>query len=190
MIMTRIHERRFKMLRDFLSLRLVSESVFIAGGSLQTLVNKDIAINDYDLFFTDKTVAAMVKKRLDFMGADLIFECPAGDLSTYKLDDMKIQLITKFYYKNMEQLISTFDFRASMWAYDGKQLCVTRGAVKDTLKKQVNLNAVTFPVATLNRMIKYAARKGFYVTPQTVDLFVRTVNQSEYDEDEMVLYVD
>lgn len=186
----KIKPTRFSELRKFLDLRLVSKSVFLAGGSLQTLVDAEIPINDYDLFFTDAAVAKMVRKRLDLIGAELIFECPAGDLYSYKIDDMKIQLITKFYYKNMEDLINTFDFRASMWAYDGVDVHTTWGAVRDTLKKRVNLNAVTFPVATLNRMIKYAAKKGFYVTPEAIDLFVRTVNQSQYDEDDMVLYVD
>jgi hypothetical protein len=58
------------------------------------------------------------------------------------------------------------------------------------MKKEVNLNDVTFPVATLNRMIKYAARKGFKVTPKAIDEFVRTVNEKQFNQDQMVLYVD
>lgn len=187
---TNINPTRFNLINDFLQLKLVSKSVFLAGGSLQTLVNPEIQVNDYDLFFTDEAIAKMLRKRLDVIGADCVFECPQGELYTYKIDDIKIQLITKFYYRNMEDLISSFDFRAAMFAYDGNTLLTTRSAIRDSIRKQVNINDVTFPVATLNRMIKYAARKGFTITHQAIDQFVRTVSERQYNEDQMVLYVD
>lgn len=77
-----------------------------------------------------------------------------------------------------------------MFAYDGQTLVTTKEAIRDTKKKVVNLNGVYFPVATLNRMIKYAVIKKFYITPAAIEAFVRTVNTSQYDDDQMELYID
>lgn len=187
---TNIKPERFDAIQPFLDLNLLWEAVFLGGGALQPLFNESIQVNDYDLFFTSAAVADMTKLRLEDLGAKRVFNCPAGELTTYQIDDLKIQLITKFYYSSMEQLIQTFDFRASMFAYNGQTLITTRDAIHDTHRKQVTLNAVNFPVATLNRMIKYAAKKKFHVHPQAMYDFVRTVNENTYTDEDMVLYVD
>ena len=90
----------------------------------------------------------------------------------------------------MENLINTFDFCAAMFAFDGETLVTTRTAIHDTKKKLVTINVVGFPVATLNRMIKYAARKKFRVTPDAMRDFVMIVNLSRYDPEDMELYID
>ncbi len=198
MKITNIKHKKFQHIKRFLDLKLPLQagSVYLAGGALQTLVNPSIKVNDYDLFFKDKTKAKFVKVLLEKVHkATKIFECPKGELTTYTVKcldghTMKIQLITKFYYPSMENLINTFDFCTSMFAFDGETLVTTRTAIHDTKKKLVTINVIGFPVATLNRMIKYVARKKFHVTPDAMRDFVMIVNLSRYDPDDMELYID
>lgn len=193
MKITNIKQKKFQHIKRFLDLKLLfrTGSVYLAGGALQTLVNPSIKVNDYDLFFKDAEYAKIAKALLEEVHkATKIFECPRGELTTYSVKGLKIQLITKFYYNSMEDLINTFDFRAAMFAYDGETLVTTRSAIRDTKKKQITINAIQFPVATLNRMIKYAARKKFHITPDAMRDFVMIVNLSRYDVDDMELYID
>ncbi len=193
MKITNIKQKKLQHIKRFLDLKLLfrTSSVYLAGGALQTLVNPSIKINDYDLFFKDGEYAKIAKALLEEVHkATKIFECPKGELTTYSVKGMKIQLITKFYYNSMEDLINTFDFRAAMFAFDGETLVTTRSAIHDTKKKLVTINAVQYPVATLNRMIKYAARKRFRVTPDAMRDFVMIVNLSRFDEDQLELYID
>jgi len=193
MKITNIKQKKLQHIKKFLDLKLLfrTGSVYLAGGALQTLVNPSIKINDYDLFFKDAEYAKIAKALLEEVHkAKKIFDCPRGELTTYLVKGMKIQLITKFYYSSMENLINTFDFRATMFAYDGETLVTTRSAIADTKKKRITINVIQFPVATLNRMIKYAARKKFHITPEAIVDFVMIVNLSRFDEDQLELYID
>lgn len=198
MKITNIKLKKLQHIKRFLDLKLLfrTGSVYLAGGALQTLVNPSIKINDYDLFFKDAEYAKIAKALLEEVHkATKIFECPKGELTTYLVKcldghTMKIQLITKFYYNSMEDLINTFDFRAAMFAFDGVTLVTTRAAIHDAKKKRITINVIQFPVATLNRMIKYAARKKFHITPEAMTDFVMIVNLSRFDEDQLELYID
>ena len=193
MKITNIKQKKLQHIKKFLDLKLLfrTGSVYLAGGALQTLVNPSIKINDYDLFFKDAEYAKIAKALLEEVHkAEKIFECPKGELTTYLVKGMKIQLITKFYYPSMENLINTFDFRAAMFAYDGETLVTTRSAIHDSKKRRITINVIQYPVATLNRMIKYAARKKFHITPEAMVDFVMIVNLSRFDEDQMELYID
>ena len=75
---------RLRKIQPLLQLNLLNSSAILAGGSLQTLVDSTIPINDYDLFFTDEAVAQLTKRRLKIIG-ELVFECPQGTLTTFKV---------------------------------------------------------------------------------------------------------
>lgn len=168
-------------------------NVVLAGGALQPMFNNKIVVNDYDLFFIDKNfdkTVANVRKYLEDCGFNCVFECPAGDLFTYKLNDVKVQLITKFKYANVEELLDSFDFRCTQLAVSNLKLFFRRGAIKDTKKKNVVIWNVTYPVATMNRIMKYKYQKDFHVSQDTLREFVYIVNEMELDDEHMVFYVD
>ncbi len=120
-----------------------------------------------------------------------MFTCPAGDLTTYRLKqvDHKVQFITKRYYESAREVIGTFDFRAAMFATDGERLYTTREAIRDARRKHLTMNAIEYPVATLQRIAKYG-RKGYRFTESGAREFIQIVQSSEYDPEHMVLYID
>lgn len=200
--MTRDNKRLSRL--DYLDTRVLhilnsvlAKNVVLAGGALQTMFNPDIEVNDYDLFFLEDEKnstftedVAWVEEMLEYYKFECVFRCPRGDLTTWKSGNTKVQLITKFRYSGVMQLIYSFDFRCAMIALNQLELHFMMGSVKDTIKKRLTIMDVTFPVATLNRIMKYKYNKGFEVNAQAMMDYVYFINEMELDDDNMVLYVD
>ena len=169
---------------------LCSKDVFIAGGVFRKMVDVSDEVMDIDMFFTNFSSASKVMTWLEGNGYVKIFECPLGELYTYSKEGQpKVQLITKFYYVNVDELVSTFDFTACCAGYDGEKFVCNKRFYSDVLNKRIHFNAITYPVATLNRLTKYI-RKGYYL-PSSQNLhFIETLNSMELNEDNMVYYID
>lgn len=151
---------KFAKLFRFIQLDLLIGGVYLAGGALRTLVDLDEVVSDYDLFFESQVAAELTRERLKNLGFDLIFECPEGKLFTFAGRGMKIQCVCENYYFTAKELISTFDFTACAAAFDGNTLWVHRHFARSVRKKTLKLLSLTFPVATLGRIIKYD-KKGY-----------------------------
>lgn len=151
---------RFAKLLRFEKLELLIGGVFLAGGALRTFINLDEVVSDYDLFFESEVAAEMTRERLKNLGFELIFECPEGKLFTFAGRGMKIQCICENYYLTARELISSFDFTCCAAAYDGNSLLVHRHFPLAVRQKKLRLLNLTFPVATLGRMMKYE-KKGY-----------------------------
>ncbi len=151
---------RFAKILKFLQLGLLSGGVFLAGGSLRTLIDLDETISDYDLFFESQDALNSTKAKLTNLNFELIFECPEGKLFTFRRGNMKIQCVSENFYLTAKELISTFDFTCCAAAFDGNCLWVHRSFPIDVRKKRLTLLNLSFPVATFGRIIKYS-KKGY-----------------------------
>ena len=165
-------------------------NVILGGGALQKLVRTDQEINDYDLFFKNKAALELTKAHFESLGYDLIFECPKGELFTYRkkasifdlIGPTKVQLISKFFYDGPEDLIDSFDFTATQWAYDGENVHTTVQTIKDTKNKMLRLHKLTFPAATMNRVGKYKHLKGYKVPQDFFVDFLFQMSENQYSE--------
>lgn len=172
-----IHKGSATVVRDnlvqFFRLNLLNDKTWLAGGALRSALTSAL-ISDYDVFFSNTYESARVEVELEHLGAETVFKCPEGKLTTMTFDGMKIQLITEFFYENMEHLIDTFDITACRFATDGKVMVTKYSSIRDTYKKRINLHRVDFPVATMKRIAKYA-NKGYTITSKCAKLFVDIV---------------
>jgi hypothetical protein len=91
-----------------------------------------------------------------------------------KYNGMKIQLITEFFYDSMETCINSFDINACRFITDGVTVLTKYSAVRDVLKKQITLNRVDFPVATMMRIAKYS-RKGYFLKSLHAQRFLEEI---------------
>lgn len=163
----------------------------LAGGAIRDgLHGKEIS--DYDLFFTDLLTVALIKEYLPSVGYNLVFACPQGLLYTFKMDDIKIQLICKRRYEDVYDLLDSFDFTICQYAITGTSgVYTTRQAIKDSKTNTLNLHKLTFPSATINRLSKYK-KKGYYAGKAIKQIVQAIVNiaPEDYDENLDSLYVD
>ena len=108
----------------------------------------------------------------------MTFKCPKDELTTYvketEYGKMKVQLVTKLYYDDVEDLLDTFDINACRFAYNGNWVYASREAMRGAKKMEVTLNRVTHPNATFKRILKYRD-KGYKVTNQAIDFFTQSV---------------
>lgn len=152
--------------------------VFLGGGSLRTLIDKDDTINDYDIFFKDLYAAYDVMERLEKEQYEKVYSCPLGYLFTYKKDGVKAQIIKEKYYTSLEDLISTFDITACCAATDGINFTYNENFIHDVTSKQIRLNQVSYPVATMKRILKYI-QKGYQISSNEIENFIRLTADNE-----------
>lgn len=186
------------------------EGVYLAGGSLRNLLGGDDVIQDIDLFFRDAVALTRAMSVMDqYMGSEdgcwyEAFRCPAGELITYKSsidvpdedktesdykNQKKVQFITKSFYESPEELINSFDFIPTCACLYKGILYTHPDWVKHVKKKTLGLHFVSYPVATLSRMMKYRS-KGYLVIPETLLGLVEQINSGEFDGSQLALYVD
>lgn len=184
--------RFFYAIYEFLELNLLNDSTWLAGGALRAaLRGDDDEIVDYDMFFRSSLDAAKVEVELETLGAETVFKCPEGKLTTMKYKGMKIQLITEFFYATMSDCINSFDINASRFITNGDIVLTKYSAVRDVLKKQITLHRVDFPVATMLRIAKYS-RKGYKLKSDNALSFVEEIWQRGKDNMEINarVYID
>ena len=191
-----IKKARLSKLTPLLDLGVLGNGVFVAGGSMRTLI-VDEEVCDFDMFFESGQLVDDVRDKLEVAGYELVFECPEGKLFTYAFikDDgskIKVQLILET-MGSPESVIDTFDFTACCAAYDGTTLFLNPRFVRDVKKKSLELHTLTFPVATLKRMIKYS-NKGYNVNEAARSIVdtIQTVllGGGFFDDDDLRVYID
>lgn len=193
MINLKVKESRFlNCNKDALALiKTFSSALFLAGGYFRSWINKSEPISDYDIFFTDLSVKDSAIGFLESAGFEKVFVCPLGELVTMKKEGVKIQFITKQSYHSVRDCIGTFDLTACCAGYcfkSSKFHCHDDWA-PDVKRKMIAFNAVTYPVASIGRIVKYH-QKGYRYTQETLKHFVLQIAGKEFNDQTLALYVD
>lgn len=136
---------------------------WLAGGALRrTLTNKPLD-SDFDFFFKSEeefnkwtnelhpsfSMVKETKHHKQFQGV-----LPGADKPTV------VQAIKFSYYKNVEEVLDSFDYTITQFALDGTDLVTTPEALWDLGRQKLAIHKVTFPVSTMRRMLKYG-QQGF-----------------------------
>jgi hypothetical protein len=163
--------------------------VILAGGALRAYLNKE-EISDYDLFFFNEEEKNYVKDWLLSKKFKIVFECSEGKLITFKKKRLKIQLITEKYYKDIDELLNSFDLTVTQFALYGGNLYTVRQALKDTYNKKIRFNKITYPSATLGRFYKFQ-NKGYHLdSVAKKDFIARLLTKQDDIVDLNRVYID
>lgn len=190
----KVKESRFSNCEDavYELIHNFSHGLFLAGGYFRSWINKSEPVCDYDIFFTDLSVKDEAAKFIEDCGFFRVFTCPLGELISFKNDDgVKVQFITKFQYISVSSCVQTFDLTACCCGYDvsTNSIICHEDWAKDVKSKMIAFNDVTFPVASIARIIKYHG-KGYRYTQKSLVAFVQLIAGREFDSDKLSLYVD
>lgn len=170
-----------------------------AGGSFRHLFDKEEKINDFDLFFVgDKPDEQLANARKYFASKYrggrfiLTYECPENKLFSYKDNSsgIKIQLIDDAKYNSTEDVLNSFDFNCCRFAIQNNEFYYNKQGIKDIRKKELSLFDLSYPVATINRLIKY--KKYGYSTNNCLKDIVKVLNSDKIfkEEDLERVYID
>lgn len=169
------------------------EGVWLGGGAIRrTLIGMSFD-SDFDFFFRDSETFESWEKSLpksltktretahhtEYRGAVEGSDIP-----------VVVQAIKFKYYNNPSEVIDSFDYTITQFVYDGQNLWTTPEALWDLGRRRLALHKVTYPVATMRRMLKYS-NQGFTACSGCMqELFVLTMNDPAALSQMDITYVD
>lgn len=158
----------------------LDSDTILAGGSLRTILNCAAEkVSDFDLFFKNFQGVTALREKLLAAGWENVFSCPEEKLFTFKKGQHKLQLICESEYSSPTQLIESFDISACVAAYYQGEVFFTREFVRSVFKRRARIQNVTFPVATIKRIVKYS-QKGYSIAKAAED-FAQLSNGIVFD---------
>lgn len=211
-----IRRSRLTKLAPFILLGVLSEDCFLGGGAIRALINNDEQVADFDIFFREKPFITIAKTldlvvdinstsestQLEYQYSEavknvrsileaerfkLAFKCPEGKLFTYMKDGVKIQLILET-WGEPEAVIDAFDFNACRAAMDSKFVYLDKNFVRDVKTKRLTAHRITYPVASMKRLIKYA-NKGYNVNEACLEM-TKQIAGTQFNAEQLRLYID
>lgn len=144
-------------------LSAVGNGAWCAGGAIRRTLIKQPLDSDFDFFFRSPDQLAEWEKSLPST-LSLARETEhhkhwRGTLEGSAIP-VDVQAIRFRYYTSAEEVIDSFDYTITQFALDGEKLVTTPHALWDLGRKRLAIHRVTYPVATMRRMLKYT-RQGF-----------------------------
>lgn len=174
-------------------LGFVRNGAWCAGGAIRRTLIKQALDSDFDFFFRSGDHLADWEKALPST-LSLVRETehhkswkgPVGDSAI----PVEIQAIRFRYYESAAEVIDSFDYTITQFALDGDNLITTPEALWDLGRKKLAIHKVTYPVATMRRMLKYSSQ-GFTVCGGCMATLLReTVSSPEIMGQINLQYVD
>jgi hypothetical protein len=182
-----------------------SRGPWIAGGAVRRTITGEKLDSDFDFFFANEQQATDFETLLINRGALLQHKNeknstyilpaePVPDLlhqdgSDVILPEIKIQVIKFRYYNSAEEVIDSFDFTLTQFAYDGKFIYMGDFSLWDVARKRLVPHRITYAVSSLRRLLKYA-KQGYTVCAGGLsEILQQTVNDPSIINAE-TLYID
>ncbi len=136
---------------------------WIAGGAIRRTLLGQPLDSDFDFFFRNEVQLEDFERDLP-SNFTLVRETKHHKhwRGTVEGSDLPIdvQAIKFAFYDSPESVIGSFDYTITMFALEGTALVTTPEALWDLGRKRLAINKVTYPVATMRRMLKYG-KQGF-----------------------------
>jgi hypothetical protein len=144
--------------------RCAKNGPWLAGGALRRTLQGKEPESDFDFFFRDADQLAAFVQRLEALGMDKVRETVhhvhyRGRLGDSGID-RNVQCIRFAFYNSAAAVIDSFDYTICQFAFDGTKLYLGDFALWDLGRKRLAIHKITFPVATMRRMLKYTSQ-GF-----------------------------
>lgn len=141
----------------------VKGDAWCAGGAIRrTLINQTLD-SDFDFFFRSADHLAAwegsLPKTLRLVRETEHHKHWRGTIEGSELP-IDIQAIKFKFYETAGSVIDSFDYTITMFCLDGEDLVTTPYALWDLGRKKLAVHKITYPVATMRRLLKYT-RQGF-----------------------------
>jgi len=165
---------------------------YLAGGAIRRVLLKQPLDSDFDFFFSDEShlkswqdqLKGFTKERETAHHIQYKGFVEGSDLPVV------IQAIKFKYYSSPEEVIDSFDFTITQFCLHGGYLHTTPEALWDAGRKKLVLHKMTYPVATMRRLLKYS-NQGFTACSGCMSsLYQSTINNPETWEHLDIEYVD
>jgi hypothetical protein len=175
-------------------------AVWLGGGALRRPILKQDTIgeSDFDFFFETEAGYTSFLAFVVSLGFKVKKEMPSNITLTCTIKGDKdlvaeivFQLIRIAYYPTAEELFQSFDFTLCQFAMElgTDTLLCGDTALYDVARKRIVLNKITYPVASMRRIIKYT-NQGFYACGGFLKEFLQAISANPQSLDNKTEYVD
>ena len=175
---------------------LVQGDAFLGGGAIRRVLMGMPLDSDFDYFFKSKDHFEVWEANLLRNNKGLKktretthhcqYEGVVGDSSI----PVVIQAIMFRFYDSTWDVLDSFDYTITQFVLSGSKLYTTTESLWDLGRKKLVLHKVTYPVATMRRMLKYT-NQGFTACGGCMqDLFTMTLGNTEALAQMDITYVD
>ena len=167
--------------------------IYLAGGAVRRVLSGNSSLeSDFDFFFaSEKAHTDFVASLKDIDNAKVVRE--TKNSSTFKVvvndTEAEINTVSIRFFESVENCIESFDFTACMFGYDGENVITTPQALWDLARRRIRVNKITYPVASLRRLIKYT-KQGFYACDGAMKEMLVQSGSEEALKNFEVTYVD
>lgn len=180
------------VLRELPSLSV--DGPWIAGGALRRTLQGKEPDSDFDFFFRDADQLKAFVLKLEARGMVKVRETKhhvhyRGRLSDNPID-RDIQCIRFAFYPSASAVIESFDYTICMLAFDGTTLTLGEFTLWDLGRRRLAIHKITYPVATMRRMLKYASQGFTACKGCLAAILTQTANLPELREQLQIEYVD
>lgn len=171
---------------------LSGDGPWIAGGALRrTLLGKEPE-SDFDFFFRDADQLSTFAKALEDRGFSKVRETQhhlhyRGHIGG---TDRDVQCIRFAFYATAQAVIDSFDYTICQIAFDGKTITLGDFTLWDLGRKRLAIHKITYPVATMRRMLKYTAQGFTACAGCLATILTETAGRPDLLQQMSIEYVD
>lgn len=132
---------------------------WVAGGAIRDFFSIGHLSSDIDLYFPDQGNYEKAKNVFLMNKAQLVFE--NEKISSWIYKKHRYELI-KIYFPTPYDTICHFDFTVCCGAVDFRDVYLHKDFFMDLAKRRLVINALPYPLSTLQRLQKYI-QKGYWI---------------------------
>lgn len=167
---------------------------WLGGGAIRRTLIKQPLDSDYDFFFTSVDTKNSFVDNAKSKGFSVVRETKHHTELTGKFDGSELPVVVQAihfkYYKDVEEVLDSFDYTITQFVFDGVYFWTTPESLWDLGRKRLALHKVTYPVATTRRMLKYT-NQGFTACGGCMaDLYKKTIDSPTALGELDIQYVD
>jgi hypothetical protein len=151
---------------------------WLAGGAIRRTLMGMPLDSDYDFFFQNEFAFDSFDEQTIGLGFKKTKETEHHNQYEGKFEgqDFVVQAIKFQFYSDAAEVLDSFDYTITQFLLSGSTLLTTPESLWDLARKRLALHKVTYPVATLRRMLKYS-NQGFTACAGCMgDLFKMTID--------------
>ncbi len=176
---------------------------WLAGGALRRLITKQKLDSDFDFFFKSpdsfegfykgikscKNIKVQKEFRNEHNITLIVNVVGSEDGELEIIEGLKLQLINIQYYNTIEEVLESFDYTLCQVALDDGNLVLGDTTLWDLGNKRIVINKITYPVASLRRLLKYT-NQGYYACQGCLTGLLSSVAEKPELLENKIQYID
>jgi hypothetical protein len=152
----------------------VPKDGWVAGGAIRRWFKGEEKLSDVDCFFQNKESLEHYIHVLNGMGFTEINK--HQNAISYSNEEYLVQCIIVKFYKDVTELLDSFDFTLCQFAYDGKEIYASSDGIVSVLRNHLGVHKLEGNVTdSLRRAFKYT-KKGYYPCNGTLQKLALALN--------------